>query len=75
MEWISQELLPDMPVARHYHSTAILLPDGRVLLGGGRVSNGGDVEDDTERRFSIYKPQYLLEGGRPVITDAPDEIN
>jgi len=75
MEWISQELLPDMPVARHYHSTAILLPDGRVLLGGGRVSNGGDVEDDTERRFSIYKPQYLLEGGRPVITDAPDEIS
>jgi len=76
LEWITNidNVIPDIPVDRNYHSIAILLPDARVLLGGGRVPNGGDVEDDTERRFSIYKPQYLLEGDRPIIMNAPDEI-
>lgn len=76
LEWIDSEVqyIPEMPVPRRYHSTAILLPDARILLGGGRVFNGGDVEDDTERRLSILKPGYLLDGDLPVITDFPEEI-
>ncbi len=73
MEWISNAL-PQMPVERLYHSTAILLPDARILLGGGRVFRGGDVEDDTERRLSIFKPGYLMDGPQPQIINAPDEI-
>ena len=76
LEWIDPEVqeIPEMPVPRRYHSTAILLPDARILLGGGRVEKGGDVENDTERRLSILKPAYLTDGDQPVITDFPEEI-
>jgi hypothetical protein len=51
-------------VARGYHSTAALLPDGRVL------SAGGDGEPNAE----IYKPPYLFKGPRPAITYAPPTV-
>lgn len=47
-------------VFRGYHSTAILLPDGRVMVGGGRGSG-----DYTSQFFS---PPYLFKGDRPVVT-------
>jgi hypothetical protein len=47
---------------RGYHSTALLLPDGRVLSAGG---NGGGPN------AQIYSPPYLFKGARPAITSAP----
>ncbi len=50
---------------RMYHSTALLLPDARVLVaGGGRF--GVD-----ELSAEIYSPPYLFAGPRPAITAAP----
>ena len=49
---------------RTYHSTAVLLPDGRVL------SAGGDCQYEAE----LYSPPYLFRGSRPVIAGAPSEI-
>ncbi|KAJ7113154.1 galactose oxidase [Mycena epipterygia] len=46
-------------VARLYHSEAILLPDGRVLV------SGSDPEDDfnpEEFRIEVYIPPYLAQG-------------
>ena len=42
---------------RAYHSTALLLPDGRVLSAGddGPGAGGGNVSDV----FEIYEPPYL----------------
>lgn len=51
------------PVPRGYHSTAFLLPDGRVMTTG---NNPGDGSFD--QRVSIYSPPYLYQGARPVVT-------
>lgn len=47
-----------------YHSTALLLPDGRVLLGGGRHSHD----------WEIFSPPYLFKGTRPTVASAPEVV-
>ncbi|HEX5839948.1 MAG TPA: hypothetical protein VFY26_19080, partial [Anaerolineales bacterium] len=55
--------------ARLYHSTALLLPDGRVLSMG---SNPG--EKQIERTIEVFSPPYLFRGERPVIDQLPEQI-
>jgi len=58
---------------RLYHSTALLLPDARVLLaGGGRFFNQTDPSDQLSGE--IYSPPYLFKGQRPAITSVPTQI-
>jgi len=57
-------------VSRTYHSTTLLLPDGRVLHTGS--GEGSGMPD--ERNAEIYSPPYLFLGPRPSISDAPSEI-
>ena len=54
---------------REYHSTAILLPDGRVLMAGGGSLPGSIAVD--QRNAEIYSPPYLFKGPRPTISSAP----
>jgi hypothetical protein len=54
------------PLLRGYHSTSLLLPDGRVLHGGG--GGGGGTVDNYN--YEVYSPAYLFRGARPVITGA-----
>jgi hypothetical protein len=62
---------------RLYHSTALLLPDGRVLsVGSGQPAATGLTDDFTAELFS---PPYLfkLDGtaaARPVISGAPTSV-
>ena len=57
--------------ARAYHSTAVLLPDGRVVSAGDD-GNSGDVPAlDTAE---VYSPPYLFRGPRPTISSAPDTV-
>ena len=58
--------IPADPVGRNYHSTALLLPDGRVIVMGSNPIDGS-----FESRISIYSPPYLFKGTRPTITSAP----
>jgi hypothetical protein len=59
---------------RAYHSTAVLLPDGRVVSAGddfhGALGSDGTNTDTAE----IYDPPYLFKGPRPVITDGPHNV-
>ncbi|MFC7985640.1 galactose oxidase-like domain-containing protein [Streptomyces sp. NPDC057336] len=55
------------PEARGYHSSAFLLPDGRVMTTGDNPGNGSWNHD-----VSIYTPPYLLKGERPTITSVID---
>jgi hypothetical protein len=61
-------LMAPMPTPRIYHSTALLMPDGRVLsAGGGRWG-------PSYLSAEFYSPPYLFKGPRPTISSAPATI-
>jgi hypothetical protein len=51
------------PVLRGYHSTSLLLPDGRVLHAGG----GDGSSAPNNFNYEVFSPPYLFRGARPVI--------
>ena len=53
---------------RAYHSTALLLPDGRVL-------SSGQTDGAMQTTAEIYSPPYLFAGPRPVIDSAPSSVS
>jgi hypothetical protein len=53
---------------RHYHSVAILLPDGRVMAAGGAAEGGCTVS--VQNTIEVFSPPYLFRGPRPVISSA-----
>ena len=59
-------VMANTTVSRLYHSEAILLPDGRVLVSG---SDPQDDEYPEEYRNEVFVPPYLLNGNpRPSFT-------
>jgi hypothetical protein len=67
---------PATTIARVYHSIAVLLPDGRVLIAGSNChilyTFTGDFP--TELRVEAFSPEYLdpvNDPMRPQITTAP----
>ena len=59
-------------VPRLYHSSATLLPDGRVEVSGGGHPPGFGV---AEFRTEIFSPPYMFKGARPTISSAPSQAN
>jgi hypothetical protein len=58
-------------VSRVYHSTSLLLRDGRVLhTGSGDASGAID-----HRNGEIFSPPYLFRGTRPTISSGPSTVN
>jgi galactose oxidase-like protein/Kelch motif protein len=55
---------------RIYHSTAVLLPDGRVFSAGS-----DDPNSKFQTKAEIYSPPYLFKGSRPEIVFAPSRVS
>lgn len=55
-------LMASQVAGRMYHSTALLLPDGRVFSGGQSGPHANTVE--------LFSPPYLFRGARPTISSA-----
>jgi galactose oxidase len=58
-------VMASLGVYRGYHSTALLLPDGRVLSAGGEAS---------PTTAEVYSPPYLFQGVQPTIVSAPGSV-
>ena len=66
---------------RTYHSSALLLPDARVLVGGHAPGPTGWTyphdagkplaNNDKDPSFEVWSPPYLYRGRRPVIRSVP----
>lgn len=68
---------------RTYHNTAVLRPDGTVLVGGHAtistaylnnttLPGGFAPHDGRDPSFEVYQPPYLFQGRRPLIVEAPN---
>jgi hypothetical protein len=68
---------PTQQIDRAYHSTAVLLPDGRVLSAGddNPYVFGKPYEGSNHNSGEIYSPPYLFRGPRPQIDSAPTQAD
>jgi hypothetical protein len=66
-----QTIADPATVLRNYHSTALLMPDGRVWTAGGNSANQpGQPPTPIQKQIEIYEPPYPP-GPRPRITTCP----
>ena len=56
--------MAELPSVRDYHSMALLLPSGKVMMAGWDNS-----------AIEIYSPPYLFGGARPTIASAPPLVH
>jgi galactose oxidase len=74
-EIVSQVATANVAIYRGYHSTALLLPDGRVLVTGGDHDYSSPIPQQNTNA-EIYSPAYLFASDgspavRPTVTAAP----
>ncbi len=69
-------------VTRQYHSTALLLPDGRVLSSGGGICGTCDQVGYLAKNAEVFTPPYLFKkdgsgelAPRPEVTNAPATVS
>lgn len=71
--------------ARNYHSTALLLPNGKVWVAGGNTNaDSGDPDSDVDvggvtkklgiKRIELYEPDYLAFPNRMAIASSPEVL-
>ncbi|MCX5195254.1 DUF1929 domain-containing protein [Streptomyces sp. NBC_00249] len=65
---------PAQRLPRGYHSNALVLPDGRVMVTGDelqQIANDPDIRDAMDGSVELYEPAYLHRGARPALDRVP----
>ncbi len=65
---------PAQRLPRGYHSNALVLPDGRMMVTGDelqQIANDPDIKDGMDGSIELYEPAYLHRGPRPALDRAP----
>lgn len=68
------KLGPVQRLPRGYHSNAVILPDGRIMVTGDelqQIANNTDITSGMNGTIEIYEPWYLQTGSRPALDAAP----
>src|SRR5258708_5172581 len=67
--------MPTSVIPRLYHSSATLVPDGRIMIAGSNPNlDRSTREYGTEYRVEWLSPPWLEGGGRPTISNAPSNL-
>jgi hypothetical protein len=61
-------IMANTTIARLYHSEAVLMDDGRVLVSG---SDPQDAEFPQEYRYEVFLPPYMLSGAAQPAFNVP----
>ncbi|KAJ7250603.1 copper radical oxidase variant A [Mycena rebaudengoi] len=69
--------LAQSPIARLYHSSALLLPDATVLVAGSNPNGDVNIQAiyPTEYRAEIFYPPYFSAKSRPIPSGVPDKLS
>jgi hypothetical protein len=65
---------PVQRLPRGYHSNAVILPDGRVMITGDelqQIANNPDIKAANGGTIEIYEPWYLHSSSRPALDTGP----
>ncbi|MFJ3881308.1 galactose oxidase-like domain-containing protein [Streptomyces sp. NPDC090077] len=65
---------PVQRLPRGHHSSALVLPDGRVVITGDELqqtAHDGDLRDGMPGTIEVYEPPYLYQGPRPALDEVP----
>ncbi len=68
------KLGPVQRLPRGYHSNAVILPDGRIMVTGDelqQIANNTDITSGMNGTIEIYEPWYLHSGSRPALDSVP----
>ena len=74
-ERFNSEGMPTSNIPRLYHSSATLVPDGRIMIAGSNPNlDRSTREYGTEYRVEWLSPSWLESAGRPTISNAPSNL-
>lgn len=68
LTWSGYGTLDSSSFIRDYHNTALLMPDGRVMAGGGNLCSSHLDCHDNDRYADLFSPPYLFTTGDAIAT-------